>query len=580
MTDVVPAGATRIDLTDQARALVRLSQAVNTYQGNGIFSPGQPLTPSNGEDSPRLFEYQPGVNLMITPRMGFGALLSFPALRGLASVKEVRLNIELIKRQICGMEWDIVPVETSTAVTVDDTEYVRTFETDSIKQFFEKPDGVNEWDSWLKMLLEDMLVIDAVTIYPDMKFGKLRSLDIIDGATMRPLLDTRGRIPLPPMPAFTQVLYGIPSTWYAADRIIYKPLNAKSHTVYGESPTEWVLTAINTAIRKDAQRIGAFTDGNIPGAIVFVDVQTPEQKAIIEEYTDAIMKGDIARANKLLFLPSGTGSNVFPFAQNDIDNTAIDEYLFKVACWAFGNSPSEFGLIPGAGGLGGAGFMKGAENTQYRSMIDPISGYVAQLINRVIREFMFRRDVKFQWKNGDPQEDKLQQVQVDQGYINAGVYGPDYVQDRLGISEKYRQSAKTAAPSPLPFGQGGAVPLPHSMLSYVKRAIKADLTVWRDRAGREISKPTGKIDPYFMQSDVIPAELAKEISAELRKASTRDEVETIFNNLLGEGFQKTITQIVEDPLTHVKAGAEKEMERTLIEYFSELKQRVLQNAIA
>lgn len=568
--------ALRIDLTDQARALVRLSQAVNTYQGNGIFSPGAPLVPAGGEEFPRLFEYQPGVNLMITPRMGFGAMLSFPALRALSQVKEVRLNIELIKRQICGMEWEIVPVETIQPVQIGDASYVKTVETDSVRQFFEKPDGVNEWDSWLKMLLEDLLVIDAVTIYPDMFGGTLRSLDIVDGSTMRPLLDIRGRIPHPPMPAFTQILYGIPSTWYDAKTVIYKPLNAKSHTVYGESPIEWVLTAINTAIRHDAQRIGAFTDGNIPGAIVFVDVQTPEQKAIIEEYTDAVLKGDIARANKLLFLPSGTGSNVYPFAQNDIDSTVIDEYLFKVVCWAFGNSPAEFGMTDGAG-LGGAGYMQGAENTQYRSMIDPVSGYVAQLLNRVIREFMYRRDVKFQWKNADPQEDKLQQSQVDQSYITAGVYGPDYVQDRLGIAEKYRKSAQ-AVPSPSPFG--GAVPLPPSMLPYVKRAFKADLTAWRDRAAREIEKRTGKVDPYFYHSEVIPADISNEIVAQLRKAESRGDVEMIFNNLLVEPkLQKTITQIVEDPLTHVKRGAENELSQTLAEYFDGLKQRVLQNAI-
>lgn len=573
MTDVIPAGATRIDLTDQARALVRLSQAVNTYQGNGIFSPGTPLTPANGEESPRLFEYQPGVNLMITPRMGFGALLSFPMLRALAQVKEVRLNIELIKRQICGMEWDIVP--DVPTVDVGDATYKMTVETDAIKQFFEKPDGVNEWDAWLKMLLEDLLVIDAVTIYPDMQFGELRSLDIVDGATMRPLLDARGRIPHPPMPAFTQILYGIPSTWYDAKSVIYKPLNAKTHTVYGESPIEWVLTAINTAIRHDAQRIGAFTDGNIPGAIVFVDVQNPEQKAIIEEYTDAIMKGDIARASKLLFLPSGTGSNVYPFAQNDVDNTAIDEYLFKVVCWAFGNSPAEFGLTDGAG-LGGAGYMAGAENTQYRSMIDPVSKYVAQLINRIIREFMNRRDVKFQFKDADPQEDKLQQVQVDYGYISAGVYGPDYVQDRLGIEEKYRKTAQ-AAPQAPQFGGGGVPTIPPNLMPYLKSGVKYDLHNWKSHA---IAFIKGKTHDVF-HSDILPLEFQSEVRTALLKCRTADDVTALFEPLLMDdaALQKQMTESINDPLSPLKGAAERELESAITSYFAELKQRVLQTAI-
>jgi hypothetical protein len=508
---------------------------------------------------------------MITPRMGFGAMLSFPMLRALAQVKEVRLNIELIKRQICGMEWEIVP--DVPTVDVGDATYQMTVETDAIKQFFEKPDGVNEWDAWLKMLLEDLLVIDAVTIYPDMQFGELRSLDIVDGATMRPLLDARGRIPHPPMPAFTQILYGIPSTWYDAKSVIYKPLNAKTHTVYGESPIEWVLTAINTAIRHDAQRIGAFTDGNIPGAIVFVDVQNPEQKAIIEEYTDAIMKGDIARASKLLFLPSGTGSNVYPFAQNDVDNTAIDEYLFKVVCWAFGNSPAEFGLTDGAG-LGGAGYMAGAENTQYRSMIDPVSKYVAQLINRIIREFMNRRDAKFQFKDADPQEDKLQQVQVDQGYINAGVYGPDYVQDRLGIEEKYRKSAQPAA-QPSPFG-GGVPTIPPNLMPYLKSGAKYDLHRWRTNA---IAFVKGKTREVFT-SEILPVDLQNQIRAELNKCASADDVAALFDPLLDDAaLQKQMIEIINDPLSPLKGTAERELQTAITEYFAELKQRVVQSAI-
>ena len=39
----------------------------------------------------------------------------------------------------------------------------------------------------------------------------------------------------------------------------------------------------------------------------------------------------------------------------------------KVACWAYGNNPAEFGITGGAG-LGGAGFMEGSENIQQRSL--------------------------------------------------------------------------------------------------------------------------------------------------------------------------------------------------------------------
>jgi hypothetical protein len=44
------------------------------------------------------------------------------------------------------------------------------------------------------MLVEDMLVIDAATIYPRYtRGGSLYSLDIVDGATIKPLIGEDGR---------------------------------------------------------------------------------------------------------------------------------------------------------------------------------------------------------------------------------------------------------------------------------------------------------------------------------------------------------------------------------------------------
>ena len=566
----------RIDLTAQARALVRLAQAAQTWQGNGIFNPGTPITPVKGEENATLFEYRPGVNLVITPRIGFGALLSFPALRALAQVKEIRLNIELIKRQICGMEWEIVPTEKKT-VTVGQADYSAIPETESVIRFFEKPDGTNEWDSWLKMLLEDLLVIDAVTLYPEYdQYHKLVELSIVDGATIRPLLDWRGKTPRAPMPAYTQILRGIPSTWYAADRILYKPLNTKSTTPYGETGAEWVLASINIAIRREAARNSYFTDGNIPGALVYLGDVTSEQVDTIEKYVDAILKGEISRASRMLFLPGGgSGTSVFPFQQNDQDNTTLDTWLMQVACWAFGNSPAEFGLIPGSGGLGGAGYMDGSEATQYRSMIGPVSGYVAGLMNRVIREYMGRRDVKFQFKSKAPQADRLQQAQVDQVYVGT-VYSADYVADREGIPQQYRVTKQEQAPVYQPANAG----VPAAFMPFVKRAMASELTSWKGKAVRHFEKRLGVAS---FTSEIIPEDLNRSIVSELAKAASVEDVESVFDSLMSKDvttLAKSMHMIEHDPSDHVKRAAETEMERALQEYFDGLRQRLLQEAVS
>jgi hypothetical protein len=68
------------------------------------------------------------------------------------------------------------------------------------------------------MLLEDMLVIDAATIYPRYnRGGSLYSLDIIDGA---------------------------------AEELLYLPRNPRAHRLYGMSPVEQIALTVNIALRR------------------------------------------------------------------------------------------------------------------------------------------------------------------------------------------------------------------------------------------------------------------------------------------------------------------------------------------
>ena len=466
---------TKIDLTAKAQALMRLHDSANAFMSqNSLFNPGTPPTPMFGDEEPHMYQYLPGINLMYIPRAGYGAL-PFGALRALgAASKEIRLNIELIKRQVRGMEWEIVPnarFSKASPVMVNGTAYEKAVETQSVIDFFEFPDGVNDHDAWMNMLIEEMLVTDAVTLYPNMSSGQL-VLELIDGTTIRPLVDFRGGLPKSPAPAYMQVLHGIPTTHYPADALIYRPLNTKVYTPYGESPIEWVLTAINTAIRLDAQKIGYFTDGNIPGAFGFLPENwTPEQIQVWTEYFNALGQGDLNRANKIIWLPGGNGSSnpVYPFQQHDLTHTEIDKYLMEVACWAFGNAPAEFGIVPGAG-LGGKSFMAASGELQMRSMIWPITGYLHSLFNLIINKYLKRPDLKFQWVGLDPVPDKLNMAQVDQIYIEMGAYDLPYVQDRLGVQNiSDRQSQR------------------HKRREHCRR-----LGYFQERIGRMPSAPTGQ----------------------------------------------------------------------------------------
>ena len=72
---------------------------------------------------------------------------------------------------------------------------------DQVTRFLARPDRRRSFADWLRMLLEEMLVIDAATIYPRYnRGGSLYALDIIDGATIKPLIGEDGGRPSRPIP--------------------------------------------------------------------------------------------------------------------------------------------------------------------------------------------------------------------------------------------------------------------------------------------------------------------------------------------------------------------------------------------
>ena len=145
------------------------------------------------------------------------------------------------------------------------------------------------------MLLEEMLVIDAATIYPRYdRGGDLYSLDIIDGATIKPLIGEDGRAPEPPDPAYQQVLQGVPAADFSADELLYLPRNLRAHRLYGMSPVEQVALTVNIALRRDAATLDYYRSGSSPDAFATLPKEwTADQIRSFQDYFDALMSGNL-----------------------------------------------------------------------------------------------------------------------------------------------------------------------------------------------------------------------------------------------------------------------------------------------
>ena len=560
------------------------------FSSGAFMSPANPVLPVNPELTPRQFAYAPGVNLRFVPRMGYG-LLDFATLRGLSfACKEIRLNIEKIKSTIRGLDHEFV-LDKAYSKANNISYQANPKLIDDVSLFWEKPDGIHDFDNYVNMALEELLVTDSLTIYPD----EDGTITMIDGTTIRPTTSYAGKIPPPPAPAYIQVLYGYPRWWCDRKHMYYDPMRASVFSPYGVSPIEFIIQATVAAIKKDSSLVQNYTEGNIPASFAGLpSTWTVDQIKEFTEWYNVMIQGDVARRSKVMFMPhDGSGNIVQQMTQGDIDETTLDEWLMTVACWAYGNDKSEFGILSGSG-LGGKGALQGGENAQVRGMISVYTRFLSQLFNAVNRDILHAPYAKSHWIGLEPPEDELNSAKVDQIYVGL-VYSADYVADRLGIEEKYRIKNPPTPPTPAtPEGyvantskvmtqgattQTPAVQTPEQALKYQQRAFEADLKTWGEKAERFAKK--GWQQTEFTDT-VLPDELRKAIFTQVQIAKTPEAVHVIFADALGsakEGLAKSMTHPAVDPNQVVKDAASNEMERAMREYLAGLMNRIAAKSV-
>src|SRR5437588_7211109 len=214
----------------------------------GSFSPSYPLVPPEREQV-RLWDYPVGYNAIYTPR-SYEAI-GFNELRALAESHDItRLAIETRKDQIEKLDWTI---KSRNQKTPDKDAASRI---DQLTEFWRSPDAEKPFATWLREALEDVLVLDAAAFeLRRNRGGKIIGLDIVDGSTIKVLLDDTGRRPLPPAPAYEQIIHGRPWRLVSRDELIYMPRNPRPHKAYGFSPVEQIVMTVNIALRRQAMQL-------------------------------------------------------------------------------------------------------------------------------------------------------------------------------------------------------------------------------------------------------------------------------------------------------------------------------------
>ena len=423
-----------------------------TGASSAWFGPLDPMLPYAPVDvKGRTLDYPIGYNLQVVPRQE--EAVSFGMLRSLSDGYDIiRALIETRKDQVAKMPWEIIDITQQkgdgsfATASTDDRPDVAKF-----KDFLEYPDNEHSWDTWIRGALEDVLTLDALSIYPrPTKGGQVYSLDLYDGSMIARKLDPMGRTPTPPDVAYQQVLKGVPAVDYTRDELIYVPRNWRAHKVYGYSPLEQIILTVNMGLRREISQLQYFTDGTVPDMIVQTpDSWSPQELVDYQNWWDGLLAGNTAYRRMIRFMPGGAGTGVHEVKEPPL-KTEIDEWIVRIACFAFSIPPSAFIRQMNRSTA------ETAQETALEEGLLPLLHFIEDVMTYIMRKYFLIQGCRFRF-NTQKSADPMEQAKIDDINIKNGSKVIDEVRENRG-DDPYGWADK-----PIIVTNAGPVPLKESL---------------------------------------------------------------------------------------------------------------------
>ena len=419
---------------------------------------------------PRRTEYPVGWNRPIgTPGTEGLKLAPFAQLRAYADLYSIiRAAIQIRKDELLGIDWEIVPTKAAQVAMRDNPAAQDDFDVrrQAMAEWFRRPDpSYVTFKPWFNALLEDIFVVDAACLYlhPSRQQGAgqfgsdLASLDLIDGTTIRPLLDMRGGMPRPPNPAYQQYIWGVPRSdlmtviserdlddldvepvdQYRGDELIYQPYLRRTWTPYGFPGIERALLPVVTGLKRQQFILEFFTEGSLPGMFVIPGpgIDTPEQMRKLQD-TLNFVAGDQAWKHKIIVLPHGSTAD--PQKPMELA-TSFDEQLIVEALMAYMVDPGEVGMpmTSKARGLqigGSAGAADSGDAARERTATKPMLEWMKETwFDYVIREVFLQVDMEWHWAGWQDIADDTAQKTLAMNEIAKGTKTIDEYRKQFGM---------------------------------------------------------------------------------------------------------------------------------------------------
>ena len=423
--------------------------------GTAPFPAAIPLFPNainplgaNGRPDPRRYEFLVAQNINLFENR----LVPFKTLRVAADQIDIlRRCIEVRKAKITGLNWDIVLSSSATERIVAESggNHLRAMndartkfapEIARLRAFWETPDPANglTFVDWLSMAVEELDVLDALAIWPQMKAnGDIRGLQILDGSTIKPLLDDRGMRPDPSVgPAFQQILFGFPRSEFHApvddesadgefssDELAYLIRNRRANSIWGYSPVERALPMADIYLRRQQWIKGEFTDGVMPKSWLELPESanlTPEQIRYYENIYNDELSGQTEQRNRMRMLLPG-GVLKFEEGYSEKFSDRLDDYLITSITGHFGVLPTELGFSS-KGGLGASGHQQGEAEAAEAIGITPTAKWLSQQLSALSYRWLgMPRELEFRLSSSDANDDEASAKRDDLKKRSAGM---------------------------------------------------------------------------------------------------------------------------------------------------------------
>jgi hypothetical protein len=304
------------------------------------FSPFQPVAPFGPPSilDVREWDYPTGYNLEIVNRH----IILGEMLRGIVRGSGIIAN-ELSARvdELVSLPWKFVLKNLAKGVKSEDDPRIK-----ELNAFFKMPDRKIPYPQWMEMIFRERYTIDAATVYiwKNRTGTKPYALEVIDGNSIVPKIDDRGRIPDWPSLAYTQIVKGLPMDNFTEREIVYMPRHRWAQfPIFGYSEVEQILMEATQQVRKTMYMLSFWNEGTCPDVMVCCPENwTAEQIALWQGTFDAMYSGNLKLKSKMRFIPGGGKPFEMKGSAGDLLKSDYDEWMARIVCRAFRTDPKPY----------------------------------------------------------------------------------------------------------------------------------------------------------------------------------------------------------------------------------------------